>query len=256
MADQKEFSGKTALVTGSGRNLGRATILEFAQRGADVVVCAHSRPEEAEAVAAEAAEFGVRAMAVTGDTSDPETALRWQREVADQLGAVDILVSNAAVRRFQNFFDTTVEDWDQTIRLNLSSSFYLTKAFVPAMREKGWGRVILVSGLDGFMGASHRVHNVTAKAGLHGLTKALAIELGQYGITVNTLGTGVFNTTRDEVNYPANMAQESYRVYPNILTGRRGEPEEFAYAVAFLASPRSGYITGAALHVNGGQVLI
>jgi 3-oxoacyl-[acyl-carrier protein] reductase len=255
MSDEQEFAGKTVLVTGSGRNLGRAAILEFASRGADVVVCANSHREEAEVVAAEAAEFGVRSMVCIGDVGDPATAVRWNEEVSAELGAVDVLVSNAAVRAFQNFFDTTVEDWQYYLNLNLSSSFYLAKAFVPGMREKGWGRIILVSGLDGFMGASHRPHNVTAKAGLHGLTRALCIELGQYGITVNTLGTGVFNTTRDEVHYPADMAQQSYRVYPNILTGGRGEPPEFAHAVAFLASPRSGYITGAVLHVNGGQYI-
>ncbi len=150
----------------------------------------------------------------------------------------------------------TPDEWQTYLTMNLSSAFFLAKAFAPDMREAGWGRIIHVGGLDGWGGASHRPHNVTAKAGLHGLTKALATELSPYGITVNTLGTGVFNTTRDPANYPADRGATAKRTMGESLVGRFGEPEEFAFAVAFLASPRAGYITGAALHVNGGMLLV
>jgi NAD(P)-dependent dehydrogenase (short-subunit alcohol dehydrogenase family) len=253
----KEFAGKTVLVTGSGRNLGRATVLEFAERGANVVVTARSNRGEAEHVAAEARERGAEAMVVMGDVSEPQLASAWRDEIRSRFGRVDILVSNAAVRAFQSFWETSAEDWQRYLTMNLSAAFFLAKTFAGDMREAGWGRIINVSGIDGWGGASHRPHNVTAKAGLHGLTKALAVELGAHGITVNTLATGVFNTTRDPRDYPANRAELApTRTMGDSLVGRRGEPEEFAFAVAFLASPRAGYITGSALHINGGMLLI
>lgn len=255
---EKDLEGKTALVTGSGRNLGRAIILEFAARGAQVVVNSRSNTEEAEATAKAARELGAEALVVVGDVSKQETIDEIVARAAEHFGTIDISVSNAALRPFQSFFDTPIEDWMRILDIQLNASFRLAKAIVPGMVEKHWGRIIHITGPDAFMGSANRAHNVTAKGGLRALTKCLAIELGPYGITVNDVAPGAMDTERNELSHPhvsAGAAAENQRgsVVGQIPVGRLGTPEDLAYACGFLASPRAGFYTGTVMWCFGGQ---
>ncbi len=256
---ERDLEGKTALVTGSGRNIGRAIALELAAKGADVVVNARTNAAEATAVAEEAAALGVRSLVVLGDVSRPETIEDLQRRSHEAFGRIDILVSNAAIRPYQSFFDMATSDWEWIIGTQLTASFLLAKAFAPGMRQAGWGRIIHITGPDSFVGVSHRAHNVAAKGGLRALTKALAIELGPFGITVNDVAPGAINTIRDEASHPHLTAEGApeenvrSRIVTRIPVGRLGEPEDVAYACGFLASPRAGFFTGTVLCCFGGQ---
>jgi NAD(P)-dependent dehydrogenase (short-subunit alcohol dehydrogenase family) len=250
VTEELDFTGRTVLVTGAGRNIGRACALEFAHAGANVVVNARSNEAEAEQVAKEVREAGGNAVVAMGDVGDPSAVDTMARTAFDAFGGVDVYVSCAAVRRRQALLDITDEDWQSIISTNLSASFYLARRFVPGMIERGWGRVLHISGHDGFWGSSNRAHNVTAKQGLHGLTKAMAKELGCHGITVNTVVAGSFDTTRDPVQYPHWSLEARARANP---LGRIGDPSELAWLCRFLAATRSGYLNGQAFHINGGE---
>src|SRR5262245_48626297 len=172
MRDEFELAGKTLLVTGSGRNLGKAIVLEFAARGANVIVNARSNRAEAEEVAAEAVELGGKSLVVMGAPAEREVVTEMRRKAEEAFGGVDMYVSNAARRLHKSFFDTTDEDWHHFLNQQLTASWYLSKAFVPAMKEAGWGRIIHVNGPDGYAGGWTRVPHSTAKGGLRTLTKS------------------------------------------------------------------------------------
>ena len=243
----RELEGRTALVTGAGRNIGRAIVLELAARGANVVVNARANRAEAEAVAEEARASGVSALVALGDVGDADAVQAIAQAALERFGRVDVYVSNAAVRPDRGFFEVTPEEWRRNLETNLGASFHLARALAPGMVERGWGRIIHIGG--GFNAAPNRVHTLTAKSGLLGLTRALAVELGPSGVTVNSVAPASVNTTRDPQGRPAPSPEEAARHVP---IGRLGEPEDVAWACAFLASPRSGFITGQVIHVNGG----
>lgn len=245
------LKGRVALVTGGAQNLGRAAVDEFVRHGASVAIVTRSNVELAEHIAEQhRRSTGVDVRVWQADVGDHRQVANTAIDVADKLGPVSIYVGCAAIRPYEPFEEMTVESWDEVIRTNLSASFYWAKALVPTMASRGWGRIILVSGSDGFMGWANRAHNVVAKAGIHGLSKALAKEFGRRGVTANTIVPGSFDTTRNWKNYPEWTHEERTR---QIAVGRLGEPDEFAHACAFLASERSGYITGQAIHLNGGE---
>lgn len=250
MTSDLDQTGRTVLVTGSGRNIGRATALDFARAGANVIVNARSNAEEADAVVNEIEAMGARAVAALGDVGDPMAVDNIVSTGRDAFGSIDIIVSCAARRPRQSLLEIADEDFSNILNSNLSASFFLAKRIVPDMIEKGWGRIIHISGHDGFRGSLNRAHNVAAKLGLHGLTKAMAKELGPHGITVNTVVAGSFNTTRDKAHYPHWSAESRAKDNP---LGRIGDPSELAWMCLVLASQRSGYMTGQAFHVNGGE---
>ncbi len=167
----KSLQGKTTIVTGSGQNIGRAIALLFASSGANVVINGHRNQQKIEKVAQEARDLGAQAIAVMADVSDADAVQKMVDTATQKFGAVDIIVSNVSLRRKQSFFDISIEDWHQVINTNLNSAFYLAKAAVAGMKERGWGRIIHISGFDGTIGASHRAHNVTCKGGLDALVK-------------------------------------------------------------------------------------
>jgi 3-oxoacyl-[acyl-carrier protein] reductase len=256
---ERELVGKTALVTGSGRNIGRAIVLELAAKGASVVVNTKSNETEAESVAEEARALGASALVAMGDVSREATIEEMQRRAEAAFGRVDIVVSNAALRPYQSFFDMSFEDWSGVLDIQLHASFRLAKAFVPGMVEAKWGRIIHVTGPDAFVGVSHRAHNVSAKGALRALTKSLAIELGPYGITVNDVAPGAINTIRNDASHPhltkegAPVENARNTIVGRIPVGRLGEPEDVAYACGVLASPRAAFLTGIVLPCFGGQ---
>ena len=244
------LSGKVALVTGSGRNIGRATVLELARRGADVVVNARTNRQEAKSVAEEAGNLGARSIAVLADVADQAQVARLAEEALSEFGKVDILVNNAGLRRATPLIEMSPDEWREVLAVNLDGPFYLCKALVPSMISAGGGRIINVSGLNAFKGRAEWAHVCASKMGALGLTRALAAELAPYGILVNHIVPGAFDTTRTDGQDVAPMPQR----VAGIPLGRLGLPEEVAKACAFLASDEASYMTGQTIHVNGGAL--
>jgi 3-oxoacyl-[acyl-carrier protein] reductase len=247
------LAGRTALITGSGRNIGRAIAQALAAQGANVVVNGHADRAAVDAVVAELRATGAQAEGVMADVSDDAEVARLVAAAHERFGALDIVVSNVGIRRKQPFLEITPAQWREVMGTNLDAAFLLARHAIPAMRERRWGRIVLISGFDGFWGqVSERAHNITAKAGLHGLAMALAREFGPDGITANTVAPGAIDTIRDWSQY---THQQRERIEAEIPLGRYGRPEEVAAACELLCSDRGGFISGQVIHVNGGHYM-
>ena len=247
------MKGRTAIVTGSGRNIGRAIALSFGRLGANVIVNGHRDRAAAEAVADEVRAAGGQALVHMADVADDAAVKAMVDAAAAQFDSVDIVVSNVAVRQKQAFLEITPQDWQAVLQTNLTPAFYLARHAIPHMRTGRWGRLVLISGFDGFWGqVTHRAHNVTAKSGLHGLAMALAREFGADGITANTVAPGAIDTIRDWTQY---SHQERSRLEAEIPCGRYGKPDEVAAACDFLCSDRGAFVSGQVVHVNGGHYM-
>jgi NAD(P)-dependent dehydrogenase (short-subunit alcohol dehydrogenase family) len=244
MSDDFGIAGKTALVTGSGRNIGRAIVLELAGRGANVIVNTRSNEAEANAVAKEAEDLGARSLVVMGDAADKATVERMRTQAEKTFGGVDIYVSNAARRLHKDFFTITDEDWDHYLNQQLTASWYLAKAFVPGMRDRGWGRVVHINGEDGWLGGWSRIPHSVGKGGLRTLTKSLAHGLGQYGVTVNDVSPGFIETIRDAETHPgrrsSSRAQRPSPVRSSTSTAASGCSAKPGQAHQRCASPHLG----------------
>lgn len=248
------IEGKTALVTGSGRNIGRAIALDLAQQGANVVVNGHRDKNAVDAVVEEIKAAGGKAVGYMADVSSPEQVAAMVDETVSTFGSVDIVVSNVGIRRMQPFLDISIDDWNTVLGSNLSPAFYLAKCAIPHMQQRKWGRIILISGFDGFWGQiTQRAHNVTCKAGLHGLAMALAREFGPDGITANTVVPGAIDTERDWSQYAHQPSKEE--ISQAIPARRFGDPMEIAAACTYLSSNGGGFVSGQAIHVNGGHYM-
>ena len=243
------LEGKTALVTGSGRNIGRSIALALARDGADVVVNARSNRAEAEAVAAEVEELGRRALPILADVGDKEQLEALLDQALDKFGGLDIVVNNAATRPHKPFAEMTYDDWRGVLATDLDSAFLTTKAALPGMMQKGWGRVVNLSGLQAFQGRHGGAHISAAKVGLIGLTRALATELGPSGIVVNCIVPGAIDTSREGMS---NATRGSARI-AEIPVGRLGYTDDIASLCAFLCSDAAGFINGQTIHCNGGE---
>ncbi len=256
MVSQPSFrlDGAVAIVTGAGRNIGRAIAEAFAEAGARVVVNGHRDLAAIEAVAQGIRDRGGEALAVMADVSDDAEVGAMVRQAVDRFGGVDIAVSNVSLRPMQALLDITPEDWDRVLRTNLSSCFYMARHCLPPMLAAGrGGRFIHISGMDGFFGnVTLRAHNVAAKAGQHGLAKAIAREFGERGITANTVAPGPIDTVRDWTQY---AHQEREMVRQGVPLQRFGHVDEIAGACLFLASSAGGYVSGQVVHVNGGYLM-
>lgn len=242
---------RTVLVTGAGRNIGRAIALAFAKTGAHVAINVHRNLDEAGEVVARVEGLGAEAMVVAGDVGDPNVDEAMVAAVRQRFGAIDVLVNNAAARPKQPLLSISVADWDRVLASNLSAPFYLSRLVLAQMAERHFGRIINIGGPDGQAGMRDRAHNVTAKAGLIGLTKAIAIEFGASGITANVVVPGITDTTRDPATHPS-WPPSAEQLRDRLPIPRLGRPEEIADACTFLASDQAGYITGQTLHVSGG----
>ena len=251
--NESSMKGRTAIVTGSGRNIGRAIALSFARLGANVVVNGHRDRDAVDAVAEEVRATGAQALAHMADVSADASVKDMVDAAVARFGAVDIVVSNVALRHKQAFLEITPEDWQALLQTNLTAAFYLARHAIPVMRARHWGRIVLISGFDGFWGqVTERAHNVTAKAGLHGLAMALAREFGADGITANTVAPGAIDTVRDWTQY---THQDRARIEGEIPCGRYGKPDEIAAACDFLCSERGVFVAGQVIHVNGGHYM-
>ena len=243
-----QLEGRVALVTGSGRNIGRAIILKLAAEGANVVVNARSNREEAESVAAEAAALGVESLAVVADVADEPQVGGMFAAAIKRFGKVDILVSNAAIRPHKPFLELTLEDYERVRGVVLDGAFYCARAAIPSMKRNGSGRIVFLTGDGAWNGSAQRSHVSAAKMGVVGLARGLASEFAPDNIRVNVVSPGRIDTTRDLAWYPQqNMAETS-----EIPLGRLGAVDDIAAACVFLVTDDCGFITGQTIHVNGG----
>ena len=246
-APGRPLAGKVALVTGSGANLGRTTVLELARRGADVVVNARTSRDEAEAVAREAAAMGVRAIALLADVGVEEQVNAMVAEALRQLGRIDILINNAGfVRTSRALVDMTTEEWRTAMAVNADGPFFCSRAVVPSMIANGGGRIVTISGENSINGRTDWAHVCASKMSAWGMTMALAVELAPYNVLVNHVVPGTWD-------FEAAAIAEAAQVTSGIPLGRRGLPQELANVYAFLASDDASYITGQTIRVNGGQ---
>ena len=246
MRDRDDLSGRVAVVTGSGRNIGRAIALALAQAGAAVVVNARSSIAEADAVGEEIRRAGGRAAVILADVSDPKAAAALIDGSVGAFGRIDVLVNNAAVRKETDFANLHYAEWREIVSTILDSAYLCTHAALPHLIASGAGAIVNIGGLSSFTGAAGRAHVIAAKAGLVGLTRALAHDLARYGITANCVAPGMIDTSRASGKEPAHHARHAP------LAGRRGRPEEIAALVRFLSGPNARYITGQTIHANGG----
>jgi 3-oxoacyl-[acyl-carrier protein] reductase len=252
MAEHLAFENKVALITGSARGIGRAIAEKLAGRGASVVI-ADVRAELATATAQEiAASSGQRTLAVTVDVVNTESVKAMVDKVLAEFGRIDILVNNAGVTRDTLVMRMEEADWDLVLNINLKGAFICSKAVVRTLIKQRSGRIINMASISGIIGAPGQANYSASKAGLIGLTKALARELGSRQITVNAVAPGLVQTdlTKD---LPEEL-KESY--IKNIVLGRWGTTEDIAGAVAFLASDEASYITGHVLTVDGGMTMM
>lgn len=241
---------RVAVITGAGRNIGRAIALALAQLGFPVAVHAGSDKVAAEETAQLVVKQGVAAEVVVGDLTDPDkvTALA---AAAQRLGTPAVLVNNAALRRAVAFEEMDLQEWRAVLAVNLDAAFLCSRAVIGEMLAKRWGRIINIGGMTGHCGASGRAHVVTSKAALVGLSKALAIEFAGRGITANCVVPGEIETQRGAS--AGLRAGHHGKALPPV--GRRGQPAEVAAVIAMLCGPQSDYLTGQTFHVNGGTYL-
>lgn len=244
------LEGKVALVTGGSGGLGKVHGLVLARQGCDVALTGNRNLEKAEEAAAELEALGRKAIGVKMDVSDFDEVVNCVKEVTDRLGAIDILVNNAAfgIVRATTIVKMDKADWDKDVAINLSGAFNTIKAVMPGMIEKKWGRIVNVSSVTGTMGGFGQCSYAATKAGLIGLTKTVALEGARHNITCNAVVLGVF----DGGSFYEVAPEFRERIIKRVAMRRAGNPEELSDVVAFLASKESSYVTGEALEVSGG----
>jgi len=249
MADGKELTGKVAIVTGAGRNIGRAIVLGLAHAGASVVLNVRSNKGEANSVVREIEAAGGKAIGVLGDVADEKTADALADAALKRFGRIDILVNNAALRRETPITEMDYTEWREVMSVILDGAFRCVHACLPAMRKNG-GTIINIGGMSAHVGSKDRAHVMTAKTGLVGFTRALAHDLAAEKITANCVVPGAIDTAR-----PASSQSPAHHLTHGTITGQRGKPDDVAAMVRFLCGPGGRYVTGQTIHVSGGGYL-
>ena len=242
----KELAGRVAVVTGAGRSIGRAVAIELAAGGAAVVVNVRSNRAEADAVVQEIEGKGGKAMAALADVTDAAAVDAMAKAALQKFGRIDYLVNNVAQRQEKTIEAMTFEDWRHITGIILDGAFHCVKACLEALKKSDAGSIVNVGGLSGTLGAHDRVHVVTAKAGINGFTRGLAMELSPHKITVNTLVPGMLARPGKPNEMPP------HPIYRPLL-GRAAFPTDMATTVRFLVGPGARYITGQAINVSGGS---
>ena len=241
-----------ALVTGAGRNIGREIALALAADGFAVAVNVRSSVDEGSAVVGEIEAAGGRALLCVADVGERSAVAAMADRIGEHWGRLDVLVNNAAIRREAEFASLTEDDWHATLRVVLDGAFFCSQSALPLLRLSPRGAIVNIGGLTAHTGAANRVHVVTAKAGLVGMTRALAHDLAPQRVTVNCVAPGLIDTVRKADSASASPAHHATR---STLLGRRGSAAEVAQAVSYLCSHAARYVTGQVLHVNGGAYL-
>jgi len=246
-----DLTGKSALVTGGARGIGKAICLKLAAQGAGIAFVDVGRAEVAEATVAEIQALGRKALYIPADVTDPEACAAAVTAAVKEFGKIDILVNNAGITRDDLIMRMPIEDWKKVLEVNLFGAFYMIKAAIRPMLKARSGRIINMSSVSGQAGQEGQSNYSSSKAGLIGLTKALAKEVGSRNITVNAVAPGFIET-----RLTAGLPQEIKDMYIKLTPlGRFGQPEDVANAVVFLAAEESAFITGVVLQVDGGMVM-
>jgi 3-oxoacyl-[acyl-carrier protein] reductase len=243
-----KLDGKVALITGSGRNIGRATALKLAGEGAHIVVNARSNKAEADAVAHEVRDRGVKALPILADMAKKEQVDAMMARALAEFGRIDILINNAAIRPHKPFTEVSVPEWEQVRGVVLDGAIYCTQAAIASMVENRYGRILFFTGDGSFTGGNGRAHVSAAKMGLVGLARALASEFAAHNIRVNVVSPGSIDTRRDNPEWYSGHTPNA----AGIPLGRQGHVDEIAAACLFLVSDDGGFVTGQTIHVNGG----
>ena len=245
----KELAGKVAIVTGAGRNIGRAIALSLARAGASVVINVRSNRAEADGVVREIEASGGRAVAVLGDIGEEKTAATLADAALKRFGRIDILVNNAALRREKPIGDMSYAEWREVMDVILDGTFRCVHACLPALRKNG-GSIVNIGGMSAHIGSKDRAHVITAKAALVGFSRALAHDLAADKITANCVVPGAIDTTR-----PASSQNPAHHLTHGTITGERGKADDVAAMVRYLCGPGGRYVTGQTIHVSGGAYL-
>ena len=246
----KDFTGRVVLITGAARGLGRATAVRFIERGAQVAVNARTA-ERAETLAR---ELGGDSWPAPGDIRSSETVRALVAEIGARFGRLDLLVNNAAIASPTRIDQLTEDEWRATIDTNLTAAFFCIQAVIPLMKQQGYGRIVNVSSLAGrSVSTLGGAHYTASKAGMLGLTRAAAKELGAHGITVNAVCPGLFDTELTHANATPERLDAVRQTFP---VARLGKPEEVADLICYLGGESAGYITGASFDINGGSLMI
>jgi 3-oxoacyl-[acyl-carrier protein] reductase len=245
MSASHDLQGRVAIVTGSARNIGRAIARALADSGAAVMINAKSSAADAEAVAQEIRDAGGKAASRIADVGTPDGAAALVATAVERFGRLDILINNAAVRREIDFEKLDYQEWRDILATILDGAYLCAHAALPHLISAGGGSIVNIGGLSSYTGAARRAHVIAAKAGLVGLTRALAHDLAPHSITVNCVAPGLIETAR-------RGPEPSHHAKHSTLVGRRGTPEDIAGVVRFLCGPEARYITGQTLHANGG----
>ena len=253
MIDSTEFKGKVAIITGGGQGMGRAVAERLAAGGAMLVVN-DLNPETSDRTAAALKESGSEAMSVPGNVTSSQDVKRIVESAIERYGTIHILINNAGILRPTSVIDIEEDEWDMVVNGNLKSTYLCSRAVLPTMRKAGWGRIVNFSSTAGKnVSTVGGAHYTSAKAGILGFTRHLAKEEAGYGITVNSVCPGLIDTEMVRSTIDDERAKAYADSFP---IARLGEPSEVAELVAFLASDRAAYITGASLDINGGDLMI
>lgn len=243
-----DLTGKCALITGASGGIGGGVAEALHAAGATVALSGTREAPLAEL----AAKLGERAHVVTANLGDAEAVEALPKAAAEAIGGIDILVNNAGITRDNLFMRMSDEEWAQVIDVNLTSSFRLCRAVLRGMMKARWGRIVNITSVVGATGNPGQGNYAAAKAGLVGMSKSLAYEVASRGITVNCVAPGFIATAMtDKLN-----EEQKGKILTQIPAGKMGTPEDIAAAVLYLSSPKSGYVTGATLHVNGGMAML
>ncbi len=243
------LNNKVAIVTGAGTGLGKQTSIKLAEKGVTVILASNdfqSIKETEKTIHA----LGGKAIAIQTDVSDEESVKSMVQKAGASYGTIDILVNNAAIYPSKPFEEVTVDEWDRVFAVNSRGYFICAQQVLPFMKKQKWGRIINISSITFFLGFENLIHYVSTKGSTIGFTRALAREVGQYGITVNSVAPGAIPTAAEEI-HPDREAYNK-RILTSQSVKRRGTPEDIANAVLFFASEKSGFISGQNLLVDGG----
>jgi 3-oxoacyl-[acyl-carrier protein] reductase len=253
------LKGRTALITGSGRNLGAAIARAFAAEGANLILNVRSSVDEGEAVLKDIIKTGRKCKLVVADVTNSADVKRLAAEAAE-IGNVDILVNSVGIAPMAKLKDMTDERWDHVLKTSLYSVFYCTRQFVDPMVEKRWGRIINIGGVAGIRGSKYKSANAAAKAGVVGFTRAISNEFSEFGITCNHVAPGHMENTPKSVSWDQqpSMDPDYYDrwIREHVPVGRRGQADEIANMCVYLASDKGSYITGQTIPINGGMVFV
>lgn len=243
------LKGKSAVITGGVRGIGKSIAEEFCKNGADVMLCYRSNDDAAKATAEELAQYGTKVLLMKGDVADFAHAEEVAAAAKEAFGKIDILVNNAGITKDKLMMRMTPDDFDDVVKANLSGSFYFIKTISPIMIKQKSGRIINLSSIVGVKGNPGQVNYSSSKAGIIGLTLSAAKELGRRGITVNAIAPGFIETDMTGVL----TEEQKGKMAETISLGRVGTPKDIANAAVFLASDLASYITGQILGVDGGM---